>query len=422
MADKQTDTKRSQYYSKWDKFADESAEQIEKEDKVEKEEGNKALGIDEKAPKSEAEKADADKHAALKEAKKSWDRKKAEEEDLVFTLDGCEGETRELDAELVGSKRVLRIKSCTNSTITLPESLRNMIKIFVEDCEECTLTVGCTTITSYLEMGHCTNCNVNVTAPMHTVQLDLCDGVIVTYCDGPGALQPGMKVYHAGVKGLAVRGAERSVQADFTAEGAVPENEPNPAECQFVCQLVGGELLSEPVVRLGSRHLTERELQAEMEAAGQKDPKVHALLVQMALVEENKALGNEAFKLKEYSQAAVHYTKAIVCAPAEVLQPAAEAADAGNQQVVSIIYANRAFCFQKLGQHEKALEDADECLKLNPRNVKGHFRRGLALHAAGRFREACPALGRALELEPKNKAVKEALTFAEMRAARGAQK
>ena len=37
---------------------------------------------------------------------------------------------------------------------------------------------------------------------------------------------------------------------------------------------------------------------------------------------------------------------------------------------------------------------------------KGLFRRGLALHAMGRHRDALPALGRAMALQPKNKQIK----------------
>ena len=80
-----------------------------------------------------------------------------------------------------------------------------------------------------------------------------------------------------------------------------------------------------------------------------------------------------------------------------------------------MIYANRAACFLKLGHHDKALADADACLAAAPTNVKGHFRRGLALHALGRWREALPSLGRASELDPKNKQIKEAIKFAEYR-------
>ena len=52
--------------------------------------------------------------------------------------------------------------------------------------------------------------------------------------------------------------------------------------------------------------------------------------------------------------------------------------------------------------------------------AKAHFRRGLALHALGRYREALPELGKARDLEPKNAQVADAIRFAEMRLSRPA--
>ena len=52
--------------------------------------------------------------------------------------------------------------------------------------------------------------------------------------------------------------------------------------------------------------------------------------------------------------------------------------------------------------------------------TKAAFRRGLALHALGRYREALPELGKARDLEPKNAQVADAIRFAEMRLSRGA--
>ena len=53
--------------------------------------------------------------------------------------------------------------------------------------------------------------------------------------------------------------------------------------------------------------------------------------------------------------------------------------------------------------------------RLDPTYVKGVFRMGLALHAMGRYEEAIGSLARAQELEPKNKQIKQALQFAEVR-------
>jgi len=94
----------------------------------------------------------------------------------------------------------------------------------------------------------------------------------------------------------------------------------------------------------------------------------------------------------------------------------------------------------KLGHHEKALEDAEQCIKLDPTSVKGHFRRGkptvviccccllfvvarglnrtlgLSLHAMGRYGEAVVALQKAKDLDPGNKQISAALQVSEFKA------
>ena len=52
---------------------------------------------------------------------------------------------------------------------------------------------------------------------------------------------------------------------------------------------------------------------------------------------------------------------------------------------------------------------------MEPTYIKAIFRQGLALHAMGRYQEAIEQLAAALKLEPKNKQVKQALQFAEVR-------
>ena len=69
----------------------------------------------------------------------------------------------------------------------------------------------------------------------------------------------------------------------------------------------------------------------------------------------------------------------------------------------------------KLGHHDKALGDGIEAERLDPTYVKGIFRKGLALHAMGRYEEAIASLATAQKIEPKNKQIKQALGFAEMR-------
>jgi tetratricopeptide (TPR) repeat protein len=80
-----------------------------------------------------------------------------------------------------------------------------------------------------------------------------------------------------------------------------------------------------------------------------------------------------------------------------------------------VLYSNRAACFLKLGQHEKAEEDAAKALSINPSNLKANFRKGLALHAMGQYYTALPVLAQAHKMEPKNKQIKQALQFCEIR-------
>ena len=87
--------------------------------------------------------------------------------------------------------------------------------------------------------------------------------------------------------------------------------------------------------------------------------------------------------------------------------------------VLTACYSNRAACQLKLGDHESALADAEACVALDGSHVKGLFRQGMALHAMGRSREACPVLGKALGLQPKNQQIKDALMFAERKSAMG---
>jgi len=137
--------------------------------------------------------------------------------------------------------------------------------------------------------------------------------------------------------------------------------------------------------------------------------------------EGKKAMGNEAFGSGEYAQAVLLYSLA--------LDKADELPDVDDEANIDtkkkppplfprhVVYAIDRQLFLKLGQHEKALKDAEQAEALDATYIKGTFRRGLALHAMGRYQEAVPVLGKALNKQPKNKQIKAALQFAEVRAA-----
>jgi hypothetical protein len=274
------------------------------------------------------------------------------------------------------------------------------------------------------------------------------------------------RIFHAGVKQMKVEVfrdgfVETECMCDYIKDGAVGVGNATPEESQFVTSVVNGELHTEQVVRHGSttgqnaRAMTQRELDQERErrekaatmAVSMAEDMIKIVdkdgkeIVKKELVtptdpaeevieevytsmsksdinaivaecEQNKTRGNEAFAAGEYGQALLLYTLA--------LDKADELPDKdvpGERQLFPrhIVLANRSAAFLKLGDHEKALNDASKAQNLNPAYVKGIFRRGLALHAMGRYQEAIEALAAAYKLEPKNKQIKEALQFAEVR-------
>lgn len=282
------------------------------------------------------------------------------------------------------------------------------------------------------------------------------------------------RIYHAGVSGLHVRTyrdgfVDLETRADYLKDGAKSVGNSSSEEVQFITSVVNNELVTERIyrpgestnVKKGMMPLTERELKDMEEQKKKIDDAVEKHLNKaikikngdgtevktsdkveveevveevytsttkedietiVASCENEKAKGNEAFTSGEYAQAVLFYTLA--------LDRAAELPDATNVEEKlagkcsdpftqlfprHIVLSNRSACFLKLGHHEKALKDGTDSHSLDATYVKGIFRKGLALHAMGRYREAIDALAAAHKLEPKNKQIKQALQFAEVR-------
>eukprot|EP01052_Picozoa_sp_SAG31_P011105 SAG31_NODE_622_length_13493_cov_7.301254_3_plen_478_part_00 len=454
---------RQQYYSKWDRLAAEEEAAAEAEAEVEKKQADSVLGLDSDAPISAAQKEDRAKREALKEAKKGWDKvESTKEAQQVVISDESGVARRSLSFEELGSKRVVCIRDCTDCVYELPSSLDQhcMIKCIVDSCERVTLIVHCSLITGTVEVSHCKDCVILVRHPTPTFQVDLNEGLTLWF--GQNVLQPGHKIYSAACRrfrvdfdhigdaaaaGLFPQLGESEASGNVLSTGpldtfllsaervGLDAQSPQASEQQFVTTFepgsgdrsVGGKdrLLTESIYRDRASHpTTKREIK-------ERKGKVKASLVHQGIdpaseegkdilksfdppkpdtvAEKHKAEGNKAFKERDYAQASVYYLQAIHALENQT-GPDAEL-------ILCACYSNRAACQLKLGLHQQALQDADACLALQPENVKGLFRRGLALHAMGKYREACPSLGKALSLQPKNAQIKDALHFAERRAA-----
>lgn len=431
------------YYDKWDQLTKDEIQKVEAEEKKLVKEAEAALGNH--LPSSAAEQAAKEKNEALKKAKLVWEARKKTEQQMMYLIEAQndQGSIR-VDRGLIEDCRVITIKNCTNSNFVFPAELTGAIKLFVEDCKDVNIDVSCIFMTSNIEVIHCSGCTLNLRQQVKTLQIDLCEGISVNYLDAgemcplvgasasalysnPGAAAAN-KLYWAACNRLTVASAGRTCSIagyaeEVAAAGGLQAAE-STEEVQFVVHLVpvggaeegrqgidgaggggGLALVSDRVVRTPENlPSTAREMGLAGEGPEAERRRRAALA---AVTEAAKAKGNEYFKAGENAQAAIEYTRAL------------ENAKLHDYDKMHVLYANRAFCFSKLGEHAKALVDGEAAAAADATYAKGWFRKGIALHALGRYQEACPALGRALELEPRNKAIQDALRFAEMRAARG---
>ena len=385
--------KRQGYYDGWRSMAKEEVERIKAEEEAEKIRAAEKLGLVKEEPRSEAERRDREKHEALKQAKKQWDGKKAQEEEMKFLFKDQVGVSKSLTSQDVMHRPVLVITNCKDCKLVLTDQLGGLIKVFVENCENTEVTLNCGLITQHIEISHSDNMTLIVGIPTMTVQVDLVDGMVVRYQQN--ALKEGNRLYHAGVKRLEVHHYDSaSVVHDYTELEPSDDNVPL-EERQFVTHLKNDRLVTERVRRAsGMMPMTDEELS---KVAGTEE--IEGAYLRQA--KEKKVAGNEAFKLGEYMQAGVFYTQAMQLAPSD-------------NELLCVCLANRAACNLKLGRLEEALDDSVACIAIDDKYTKGWFRKGIALHALKQYGPAIEALSRADSLEPKNKQIQEALGFAKV--------
>ncbi|XP_046663627.1 stress-induced-phosphoprotein 1 [Homalodisca vitripennis] len=104
-----------------------------------------------------------------------------------------------------------------------------------------------------------------------------------------------------------------------------------------------------------------------------------------AKAEEAKEKGNDLFKKGDYAEAVKYYTEAIRRNPDDPKY-----------------YSNRAACYTKLAAFDLGLKDCDECVKLDPKFIKGWIRKGKILQGMQQQSKAITAYQKALEIDPNN--------------------
>lgn len=101
-----------------------------------------------------------------------------------------------------------------------------------------------------------------------------------------------------------------------------------------------------------------------------------------------KVLGDSAFREGKNDQAIAYYKQA--------LQEDAK----GDTELSATLYSNMSGAYAKKGDHQKALEAAEEAVRLRPNWAKGHSRKGLSLLTLGRHLEAQASYIQAVSLDP----------------------
>ncbi|XP_078274368.1 E3 ubiquitin-protein ligase CHIP [Rhinoraja longicauda] len=97
--------------------------------------------------------------------------------------------------------------------------------------------------------------------------------------------------------------------------------------------------------------------------------------------QELKEQGNRLFLSRKYPEAAASYSKAINRNPS-----------------VAVYYTNRALCYVKMQQFDKAVADCKHALELDSQSVKAHFFLGQCLVEMENYDEAIGNLNRAYNL------------------------
>lgn len=159
---------------------------------------------------------------------------------VMVDLDGinCEMTKRHLK-----NSRVVRLVKLRKCTVRLSEDIGSLVKLFLEECVDTSVTVECKILTQHLEIVRCERLQLFLKVKTETVQVDLSKNVKIV-CDKEVC----PKVYHAGVQDLQICSEDTGTCTthDFRFPGHLLLANLSP-EQQYLTAIDGTELRTEPV-------------------------------------------------------------------------------------------------------------------------------------------------------------------------------
>lgn len=145
--------------------------------------------------------------------------------------------------------------------------------------------------------------------------------------------------------------------------------------------------------------ITQQKRAAVVAEGGDEEAKKRRM-VDKAAAAASKAKGNGCLTGGDFQGAVDAYTEAI-----------------GHDPTDKVFYSNRSAAYASMKNFEKALEDGNKCVELEPSFAKGYGRAGAALHGLGRYEEAVTIYKKGLDVDSSNAQLKQGLDAAQAAAA-----
>ena len=123
------------------------------------------------------------------------------------------------------------------------------------------------------------------------------------------------------------------------------------------------------------------------------EPSTPAQSTKSPEAEKLKEEGNKLFAEKHFAKATDCYSKAIEVDPSN-----------------PIYYSNRAFCHIRLEAYGSAIEDATKAIECDPKFIKAYYRRGAALFALSKLKDARKDFQQVVRIHPRDKDAQSKLT------------